>query len=127
MRKPCSALKDVLVVSCQAAPGDPLENVNALRRIALACLRGGRRQDCDSTEGTALPPFDPIRKFPIIGLKKAYLDGRAPNYSGLRSGCRVGKRQVRTSSPSIAPIASGRRASRGHCWSSASIRNYICQ
>ena len=75
MMTPCAALKDVLVVSCQAAPGDPLENVDALRRIALACLRGGagglrlNGGDCIST-------VRPDTSVPIIGLKKAYLDGR---------------------------------------------------
>ena len=75
MTMPCAALKDVLVVSCQAAPGDPLENVDALRRIALACLQGGagglrlNGADC-------IAAVRPDTNVPIIGLKKAYLDGQ---------------------------------------------------
>ena len=75
MTKPCSALKDVLVVSCQAAPGDPLENVDALRRIALACLRGGAG-GLRLNGGDCISAVRPDTSVPIIGLKKAYLDGR---------------------------------------------------
>ena len=75
MMTPCAALKDVLVVSCQAAPGDPLENVDALRRIALACLRGGAG-GLRLNGGDCIAAVRPDTSVPIIGLKKAYLDGR---------------------------------------------------
>ena len=75
MMTPCAALKDVLVVSCQAAPGDPLENVDALRRIALACLRGGAG-GLRLNGGDCIAAVRPHTQVPIIGLKKAYLGGR---------------------------------------------------
>ncbi len=75
MTSPCAALKDVLVVSCQAAPGDPLENVDVLRRIALACLQagaGGLRLN----GGDCIAAVRPDANVPIIGLKKSYVSGR---------------------------------------------------
>jgi predicted NBD/HSP70 family sugar kinase/putative N-acetylmannosamine-6-phosphate epimerase len=75
MTTPCAALKDVLVVSCQAAPGDPLENVDALRRIAMACIRGGAG-GLRLNGGECIAAIRPDTRVPIIGLKKAYLDGR---------------------------------------------------
>ena len=75
MTTPCAALKDVLVVSCQAAPGDPLENVDALRRIALACIRGGAG-GLRLNGGECIAAVRPDTSVPIIGLKKVYLDGR---------------------------------------------------
>lgn len=75
MTTPCAALKDVLVVSCQAAPGDPLEDVDALRRIALACLEGGAR-GLRLNGGECIAAVRPCTGVPIIGLKKTYLDGR---------------------------------------------------
>jgi predicted NBD/HSP70 family sugar kinase/putative N-acetylmannosamine-6-phosphate epimerase len=75
MSIPLAALKNVLVVSCQAAPGDPLENVDALRRIALASVRGGagglrlNGADC-------IAAIRPETRVPIIGIKKAYLNGQ---------------------------------------------------
>ncbi|MGO8720549.1 MAG: putative N-acetylmannosamine-6-phosphate 2-epimerase [Acidobacteriaceae bacterium] len=75
MTTPCAALKDVLVVSCQASPGDPLENVDALRRIAMACIRGGAG-GLRLNGGECIAAIRPDTRLPIIGLKKAYLDGR---------------------------------------------------
>ncbi|HZC43775.1 MAG TPA: putative N-acetylmannosamine-6-phosphate 2-epimerase [Acidobacteriaceae bacterium] len=78
-----AALKHVLVVSCQAAPGDPLENIDALRRIALACLQGGAG-GLRLNGGECVAAVRPDTSVPIIGLKKAYLDGRlriTPNFA----------------------------------------------
>jgi glucokinase-like ROK family protein len=75
MTTPCAALKDVIVVSCQAAPGDPLEDVDVLRRIALACLQGGAG-GLRLNGGDCVAAVRPDTTVPIIGLKKAYLDGR---------------------------------------------------
>lgn len=68
-------LKRALVVSCQAEPGDPLENVDALERIAMASIRGG-------ADGLRLNSADCIAavkkqtRLPIIGIKKVYPGGR---------------------------------------------------
>ncbi|MGB8478929.1 MAG: putative N-acetylmannosamine-6-phosphate 2-epimerase [Acidobacteriaceae bacterium] len=75
MMTPYAALKDALVVSCQAAPGDPLENVDALRRIALACLRGGAG-GLRLNGGDCIAAVRRDTSVPIIGLKKTYFDSR---------------------------------------------------
>lgn len=68
-------IKGKLVVSCQAWPGDPLDDVDTLRRIARSVIEGGAvglrihgaeqiaaiRQDTD---------------VPIIGIDKQYFDGQ---------------------------------------------------
>jgi putative N-acetylmannosamine-6-phosphate epimerase len=64
-------LKGRLLVSCQAAPGDPLENTDALRRIAKAALRGGAAGlRINSPEHIAAIRQD--TDLPIIGIRKQY-------------------------------------------------------
>ena len=92
MSMPCAALKDVLIVSCQAAPGDPLENVDALRRIALACLQGGAGGLRLNGEA-CIAAVRPDTTVPIIGLKKAYLEGRlriTPDFAAAAELARAG-------------------------------------
>lgn len=64
-------LKDRLVVSCQAFPGDPLEDTDALRRMALAAIGGGAAGlRLNSAEHIAA-----LRRYtgvPIIGIQKQY-------------------------------------------------------
>jgi glucokinase-like ROK family protein len=68
-------LQGALVVSCQAAPGTPLDDTETIRRLALAALEngaGGLR--INSPEHIAA-----IRRHtdvPIIGIQKRYRDGR---------------------------------------------------
>jgi N-acetylmannosamine-6-phosphate 2-epimerase / N-acetylmannosamine kinase len=68
-------IKGKLVVSCQASPGDPLEDQETMRRIALAAVRGGAAGlRINSAEHIAAIRCD--TNLPIIGIKKAYIDGR---------------------------------------------------
>ena len=66
-----ASLKNKLIVSCQALPGDPLDNVDTLRRMALSVIRGG-------AGGLRLSGKDSISvlraetKLPIIGILKRY-------------------------------------------------------
>jgi len=64
-------LKGRLIVSCQAFPGDPLEDTDALRRIAMAAVDGGAAGlRLNSAEHIAA-----IRRhteIPIIGIQKHY-------------------------------------------------------
>ena len=67
-------IKGKLVVSCQAAPGDPLEDTEVIRRIARAAVGGG-------AAGLRVNGFDHIAAIrrdtdlPIIGIKKKYFNG----------------------------------------------------
>lgn len=66
-----ASLKNKLIVSCQALPGDPLDNVDTLRRMALSVIRGG-------AGGLRLGGKDSISvlrmetELPIIGILKRY-------------------------------------------------------
>jgi N-acetylmannosamine-6-phosphate 2-epimerase / N-acetylmannosamine kinase len=71
MRAIFEQLKGKLIVSCQAFPGDPLDDTDAIRRMALAALRGGAAGlRLNSAEHVGV-----LRRetpFPIIGLHKHY-------------------------------------------------------
>lgn len=68
-------IKGRLLVSCQASPGDPLEQTETIRRIALATVQGGaaglRLNGCEHIaavrQGTDLP---------IIGIEKQSMNGK---------------------------------------------------
>lgn len=64
-------LKGRLIVSCQASPGDPLEDTDALRRIALAAIRGG----ASGLRLNSAAQVAAVRRetdLPIIGIEKKY-------------------------------------------------------
>jgi putative N-acetylmannosamine-6-phosphate epimerase/predicted NBD/HSP70 family sugar kinase len=68
-------IKGKLVVSCQAAPGDPLEDTETIRRIARAAVGGGAAGlRVNSAEDIAAIRRD--TDLPIIGIKKKYLNGQ---------------------------------------------------
>ncbi len=62
-------LRGSLIVSCQAPPGDPLDNVDALRRIAASAVRGGagglRANGVECVEA-----FRCDTGVPVIGIQK---------------------------------------------------------
>jgi N-acylglucosamine-6-phosphate 2-epimerase len=67
--KNLSAVKAKLIVSCQASMGDPLDNLDTLRRLAASVLRGGpgglraESQQC-------VAAFRQLTPLPIIGMVK---------------------------------------------------------
>ncbi len=64
-------LRGRLIVSCQAPVGDPLDDVDTLRRIAIAVLRGGA--DGLRAEGAErIRAMREVTALPIIGLIKKY-------------------------------------------------------
>lgn len=64
-------LKGKLVVSCQAAPGDPLENTETIRRIARSVASAGAAGlRINSAEHIAAIRQD--SSLPIIGIQKRY-------------------------------------------------------
>jgi N-acetylmannosamine-6-phosphate 2-epimerase / N-acetylmannosamine kinase len=68
-------LKGKLVVSCQASPGDPLEDTETIRRIARAAVGGGAA----GLRINGAQHIAAIRRdtnVPIIGIKKTYIHGQ---------------------------------------------------
>lgn len=65
------SLRNRLIVSCQAAPGDPLDHTDTLVRIAASVLRGGAGGlRAEGVEHIAA--FRAITDCPIIGIIKTY-------------------------------------------------------
>jgi glucokinase-like ROK family protein len=71
MRAIFEQLKGKLIVSCQAFPGDPLDDTDAIRRMALAALDGGAAGlRINSAEHVGVLRRE--TQLPIIGLHKHY-------------------------------------------------------
>jgi glucokinase-like ROK family protein len=85
-------LKGKLVASCQAAPGDPLEDTETIRRIARAVTAagaGGLR--INSAEHIAAIRRD--TDLPIIGIQKRYVGGMlriTPDFASAAALARAG-------------------------------------
>ena len=62
-------LRGTLIVSCQAPPGDPLDDVDALRRIAVSVVRGGAGGLRANGVG-CVQAFRRETAVPIIGIEK---------------------------------------------------------
>ncbi|RZU42917.1 N-acetylmannosamine-6-phosphate 2-epimerase [Edaphobacter modestus] len=65
-----SSLKGKLIVSCQADPGDPMDDIDTITRMARAVLRGGAgglRAEGSKT----VKAFREITRVPVIGMVKA--------------------------------------------------------
>ncbi len=85
-------LRHGLIVSCQAAKGDPLDDTATLTRIAASVLRGG-------AHGLRAEGVEHIRAFraltdrPIIGLAKRYHHGQVfitPDFASARALAEAG-------------------------------------
>jgi len=63
------SLRGSLIVSCQAAPGDPLDSVDTLRRIAISVVRGGAGGLRANGTG-CIEAFRQATSVPIIGIEK---------------------------------------------------------
>jgi N-acylglucosamine-6-phosphate 2-epimerase len=66
-----ASLKNKLIVSCQALPGDPLDNVDTLRRITIAVLRGGAG-GLRANGAEHIAAFRQETSLPIIGISKQF-------------------------------------------------------
>jgi N-acylglucosamine-6-phosphate 2-epimerase len=65
-----SSLKGGLIVSCQADPGDPMDDLDTITRLATSVLRGGAA----ALRAEGVKPIEAFRKItdrPIIGMVKA--------------------------------------------------------
>ncbi|NYF91059.1 N-acetylmannosamine-6-phosphate 2-epimerase [Tunturiibacter empetritectus] len=68
---PFHLLRGRIIVSCQAAEGDPLDDLETLTRIATSVLRGGAGGL--RAEGTTrIAAFRTLTQLPIIGIIKTY-------------------------------------------------------
>ncbi|HVW77039.1 MAG TPA: putative N-acetylmannosamine-6-phosphate 2-epimerase [Alloacidobacterium sp.] len=72
-----ATLKNKLIVSCQAFPGDPLDDDETLRRIALAVIRGGAGGLRANGAG-CIAACRRDTDLPIIGIFKRY-EGSEPH------------------------------------------------
>lgn len=81
------SLKGRLIVSCQASPGDPLDDPYILRKLAASALRGGAAGlRANGTE--AISAFRKETALPILGIDKQYRDGAmciTPGFEAARS------------------------------------------
>lgn len=71
-----SSLRGALIVSCQAPPGDPLDDLDTLRRLAVSALRGGAG-GLRANGVACIEAFRKETKSPIIGILKRYQNGEA--------------------------------------------------
>ena len=82
-----ASLRGTLIVSCQAAPGDPLNHVDTLRRVAISVVRGGagglRANGVECVEA-----FRRETPLPIIGIQKRSIGGEVsitPDFAAAKS------------------------------------------
>ena len=75
MHKILEILHHQLVVSCQAAPNDPMEDTATLRRVARSAVSGGAKGlRLNSPEHIRAVRLDTA--LPIIGIQKSYRGGK---------------------------------------------------
>lgn len=69
-----ASIEGKLIVSCQAPPGDPLDHIDTLRRIAAAVLRGGASGlRANGSECIAVLRHECA--LPILGIQKRKISG----------------------------------------------------
>ena len=64
-----TSLKGKLIVSCQADPGDPMDHIDTIARMATSVLRGGAA-GLRAEGPECVAAFRAITNFPIIGMVK---------------------------------------------------------
>jgi putative N-acetylmannosamine-6-phosphate epimerase len=81
-----------LIVSCQAAQGDPLDDASALSRIAACVLRGGAH-GLRAEGAEHIGAFRELTDKPIIGISKRYHHGQVfitPDFASARAMAAAG-------------------------------------
>jgi N-acylglucosamine-6-phosphate 2-epimerase len=69
-----AALQGKLIVSCQAAQGDPLDDARVLTQIALSAIRGGAG-GLRANGAANIAAFRAKTAVPILGIQKEYVGG----------------------------------------------------
>jgi putative N-acetylmannosamine-6-phosphate epimerase len=117
-------IKDKLIVSCQAAPGDPLDDTDTIRRIAGAAVGAGAAGlRLNSSEHIAAIRRD--TDLPIIGIKKQYYDGQlriTPDFAAAAELAAAGADIIALDCTTVR----GLPASPGSASSKGSITSSIC-
>ena len=86
------SLKGKLIVSCQAAAGDPLDDVDCLTRIARSAARGGAG-GLRANGPECVAAFRRETGLPVIGIWKRKLEGETsitPNFTSAEAIARAG-------------------------------------
>jgi N-acylglucosamine-6-phosphate 2-epimerase len=82
-----ASLRGTLIVSCQAAPGDPLDDVDTLRRMAISVVRGG----AGGLRANGVACVEAFRRdtpVPIIGIQKCKIGNEVsitPDFAAAKS------------------------------------------
>ncbi|GGH08164.1 N-acetylmannosamine-6-phosphate 2-epimerase [Silvibacterium dinghuense] len=87
-----ASLRGTLIVSCQAAPGDPLDHTDTLRRLAISALRGGAA-GLRANGAEQIAAFRAETDRPILGILKKYVDGEVaitPDFASARAVAEAG-------------------------------------
>jgi N-acylglucosamine-6-phosphate 2-epimerase len=87
-----ASLKSRLIVSCQAPPGDPLDHVETLTRIAMSALRGGAG-GLRANGVECVAAFRRETTVPIIGIQKQKIHGEVlitPDFASAHSLAQAG-------------------------------------
>lgn len=87
-----ASLKSRLIVSCQAPPGDPLDHVETLTRIAMSALRGGAG-GLRANGVECVAAFRRETTLPIIGIQKRSIHGEisiTPDFASAQSIAQAG-------------------------------------
>jgi N-acylglucosamine-6-phosphate 2-epimerase len=87
-----ASLRNKLIVSCQAPPGDPLEHLDTLTRIAISAAHGGAGGlRANGTECVAA--FRRETALPVIGIQKRKIRGEVsitPDFASAQSIAHAG-------------------------------------
>lgn len=87
-----ASLKNKLIVSCQALPGDPLDHTDTLRRIAVSVLRGGAG-GLRANGAEHVSAFRQETALPIIGISKHFANSSpliTPDFASARAIAQAG-------------------------------------
>lgn len=87
-----ASLKHRLIVSCQAPPGDPLDHLETLTRIATSAARGGAG-GLRANGVECVAAFRRETALPVIGIQKRKIHGEVsitPNFASARAVSQAG-------------------------------------
>lgn len=87
-----ASLRNRLIVSCQAAPGDPLHHIDTLTRISVSVVRGGAG-GLRANGVECITAFRHETALPILGIQKQKINGEisiTPDFASARAIAEAG-------------------------------------